>query len=281
MLKQLRQKALFGASLWQDHWEHFDRISFDRKSLRWDGILDIVDQRSTQGRILEAGCGLGRYLLYLRSQGAMVVGVDFTAAPLKRIVKECGYAPLLVGDLLHMPFQRQRFATILCLGVIEHFEDGPADVLASLVEMLEPGGHLIVTVPYANAVKRWQAVYRPGSNVIAGTAELPDGWSFYQFCYRQDELRNALERAGLSIVLERKLGKLFTFARWAAAFRPGSKQASEPREADGPARPRQQRSGSSQVLKQVAFALQPLVPGWIFAHMILAVGQKPGEPARG
>jgi SAM-dependent methyltransferase len=168
VLKQLRRSPAAGASLWEEHWREHDEIRFDRESLRWDGFLDLVDAAIGRGPILEAGCGLGRYLLYLRGQGAKAVGVDFAREPLRTVQQKMGPVPVAVAGIGLLPFPADTFGTIFCLGVIEHIEATP-----------------------------------------------PPDWTFYQFCFRADELRKLLEDAGLTVVVERRIGKLFSAAGFA------------------------------------------------------------------
>jgi SAM-dependent methyltransferase len=286
MLKQLRRSNLAGASLWQEHWRQFDEIRFDADSIRWDGFLDIIDSRISQGRILEAGCGLGRYLLYLRSRGARTAGVDFVAEPLRAIHQRVGPAPVAVADLNSLPFPPGTFATILCLGVIEHFEAGAAPVMRELVRMLQPGGALILTVPYANALKKWRAM-RGGSNVVRVNEAVPPDWTFYQFCYGASELRAIMESAGLRPVTERRVGKMFSLVGWLHGRRTYQRMVSHSSPASTHAQAKT-RAGETRVddgglmkriAKRSALMVEPLLPAALLAHMVLAVGLKPREPA--
>jgi SAM-dependent methyltransferase len=284
MLKQLRRSNLAGSVLWQEHWREFDEIRFDAESLRWDGFLDLVENAVTQGPVLEAGCGMGRYLLYLRSRGARVAGVDFAAEPLAMMQRKVGPVPVAVADIRQLPFPTETFGTILCLGVIEHFEAGSLPLLRELARTLRPGGVAIVTVPYANALKRWRA-RRSGGNIVPASAPTPAGWTFYQFCYQPHELLALLEQAGLTVVGERRIGKLFNLAGWlqrvlvrARSSPRGSQRgavAEDVRHA-GPSG-RTARGVLKRLIKQSALSVEPLLPAPLLAHMTLAVARKPAR----
>jgi SAM-dependent methyltransferase len=281
MLKQLRRSDLAGVSLWQEHWRQFDEIRFDADSIRWDGFLDLVDARISQGLILEAGCGLGRYLLYLRSRGARTAGVDFAAEPLRAIHERVGPAPVAVADLIRLPFASGTFATILCLGVIEHFEAGPEPVMKELVRTLQPGGALILTVPYANALKKWRA-RRGGSNVVRADDAVPPDWTFYQFCYAARELRAIMETAGLTPLTERRVGKMFSLLGWLQGRRSSQPTSTRVR----PKAPSRGNKGDSaglikRIAKRSALMVEPFLPAALLAHMVLAVGLKPPGPDNG
>lgn len=290
MLKQLHRSELAGPSLWEEHWREFSAIRYDADSLRWDGFLDLLDARIGCQPILEAGCGLGRYLLYLRARGVRSVGIDFAREPLETIRRVAGPAPLVAGDLVRLPFASNSFGTILCLGVIEHFDRAAAAVMmAELARVLKPGGDLMVTVPYANAIKRWRAA-SGGANVVAEAAAPPDGWTFYQFCYTPGELRAIVEGAGLHVVLQRQLGSLFSLAgmlekrrRKQRVHNGGSRAAVDTARRRTPDRIADRRAAEpplKRLLKEAAYRSQGMLPSSILAHMTLAIGRKPlaGSP---
>jgi SAM-dependent methyltransferase len=271
MLKQVRRAAQSGSELWAEHWRRFDAIRYDAAALRWDGILDLVDARIRTGRMLEAGCGLGRYLLYIHGRGGDAVGIDFASESLARVRQHQPAARVVAGDLSRLPFSGQTFDTILCLGVIEHFEEGARLPLSQLAAALRSSGWLIVTVPYANLLKRRRAA-RGDGDVVEAEQQLPEGTTFYQYCFTRSEARELLQRAGLNVIRDRRISRLF----WLLGGRRGTNRtmaAGEPR-----AQRAMSRSGSGVVrplIREGAYWMQWAIPGDLTSHMIVVVGQKP------
>lgn len=100
-------------------------------------------------RILDLGCGWGRHLTLLREAGHDVTGVDLSLPLLRRIPGRGsdGPAPVVAGDMLHLPFRDTAFDTVLnlatSLGLF--LDDGPA--VAALREarrVLRPEGRLLI-----------------------------------------------------------------------------------------------------------------------------------------
>jgi ubiquinone/menaquinone biosynthesis C-methylase UbiE len=90
--------------------------------------------------VLDAGCGMGWYTAFLRSvnPSGLVVGVDIAEKAIET-GSELGNDPLVVGDLLELPFKDGTFDYIACEEVLHHTPD-PAAGLEELVRTLKPGG---------------------------------------------------------------------------------------------------------------------------------------------
>lgn len=272
MLRQLRPSAVTGTELWEEHWRRFAVIRHDRAALRWDGILDWIDERVSGGRMLEAGCGLGRYLLYVQSHGGDVVGIDFALEPLRRIKVYARSARLAGADLAQLPFAGGSFDTILCFGVLEHFERGAEVQARELARLLRPSGWLIVTVPYASFLKRRRA-RTPGTDIVVPGAPLPPGMQFYQHCFTQNEARALVQSAGCDVIRQRRISRLFwLLGGRSGRSRPRTVASATPRQpvvvTPSPAR------GLRALARETAYWAQWALPGDLSSHMIAVVGRK-------
>ncbi len=91
-------------------------------------------------RVLDAGCGLGRWTAVLAATGARVTGIDIQAPLLEQARLACPEAELHEIDLLTWrptePFDAiYAFATL-------HWIHPPPAAARALCEMLKPGGRL-------------------------------------------------------------------------------------------------------------------------------------------
>jgi SAM-dependent methyltransferase len=220
------------------------------------------------GRLLEAGCGLGQYVLLLRERGRAAVGADWSLEAL-RAGARLG-APLAVMDLRALAVATGRIAAYLSLGVVEHDPDGPDAILREAARVVPSGGALLLSVPYWNGVRRLASPYlrRQARRTRAA------GGQFYQYAFTRGELGRRLAAHGFAVtgfhpydparVLRKTLGRLRGGARPSG---PGSAPAAP----IGPAAARVP-AGACARLGRAARALLYSEPSLrLFGHMLLAV----------
>jgi SAM-dependent methyltransferase len=98
-------------------------------------------------RVLDAGCGMGRYLRVAAELGGRVVGMDLSEAvrAARDLTADLPGVGLVRGDLLRPPFAEGTFDHIYSLGVLDHTPD-PRAAFLSLARRLRPGGRIAIWV---------------------------------------------------------------------------------------------------------------------------------------
>jgi SAM-dependent methyltransferase len=104
-------------------------------------------------RVLDLGCGAGRFVAALRDAGADPVGVEIAESALERARAVAPGADLrLLGPDGSIPLEHGSVDLVWCSEVLEHVADG-AHLLQEARRVLRPGGRILVTVPYHGRVK--------------------------------------------------------------------------------------------------------------------------------
>jgi SAM-dependent methyltransferase len=104
-------------------------------------------------RVLDLGCGAGRFVAALREAGADPVGVELAEAALERARANAPGADLRrLADDGSIPLEHASVDLVWCSEVLEHVAD-TAHLLLEARRVLRPGGRLLVTVPYHGRLK--------------------------------------------------------------------------------------------------------------------------------
>ena len=199
-------------------------------------------------RILDGGCGLGEYTAHLADRGFESIGLDISRETVAALQKTLPKARFQAGDIRATGFPENRFDLYFSWGVFEHFEDGLQPCIREAFRILKPGAHLVISVPFDNLRVRW--LRRRSGN----PAPDPDK-RFYQWRLSAKELAGELAQGGFVNVEQHRIHVR-----------------------QGVLRSLQHHLGldhAGQVARGLAFALAPIAPSAVFAHMIVAVARKP------
>jgi SAM-dependent methyltransferase len=134
-------------------WNQFRQTQLDSytgRSVSRDRFLNATgwQPESLAGKtVLDAGCGAGRFAEVALSYGATVFAVDYSCA-----VEACranfpAHPNLHVvqGNIYSLPFPKDFFDDIYCLGVLQHTPD-PRRAFLALPRHLKPGGRIAVDI---------------------------------------------------------------------------------------------------------------------------------------
>ena len=99
-------------------------------------------------KVIDVGCGSGRYSWALGTLGAEVLSVDQSPNGLERTKRACADFPshrVTQLDLLSMPPIDETFDLVWCYGVLHHTGD-TYGAFRKLVPLVKPGGYLFLMI---------------------------------------------------------------------------------------------------------------------------------------
>lgn len=148
---------------------------------------------SPAARILEVGCGAGRDMEWLESQGAEVTGVDISPGMLEQ-ARTLVWGELLEMDMLALQFPDDSFGGVWCMAALLHLPKADAPrALEEMHRVLTPDGALALSLQEGEG-EVWEA----------GAYGHPVERFFAR--YSPDEVEHLLAAAGFRVVVRRKTG---------------------------------------------------------------------------
>lgn len=103
-----------------------------------------LDDGAGQRRVIDIGCGYGDILIYLKSRGCVVFGVDLDERAAK-MASSYG-VDVCVSEPDQIPVADGSFTTAIMCHSLEHVPD-PVGVLKEVHRVLAPDGELFIAVP--------------------------------------------------------------------------------------------------------------------------------------
>jgi ubiquinone/menaquinone biosynthesis C-methylase UbiE len=181
--------------------------TYERNASSKSGVVQIKNQvertlvlRHAAGRILDAGTGTGRFAIPLaKVEGNSVVALDYSNEMLdvnRRLSAAQGVRSIEYrqGDVEHLPFQDDRFDSVVSITVVRHFPQWRA-ILDEYIRVARPGGKIVFEMcsgDHINAANK--VVQRFGARFRK------DGFLSYEAEVPFEELRQWLDAHGVDVV---------------------------------------------------------------------------------
>ncbi len=194
-LLRKREKDYHRGEYWREEKleEHLGLIRYETTR----AVIEAALPRD--GLVLDAGCGLGKWLAHLSGLGVRVQGLDRSVEGLASLHRALPEAPLVAGTVERLPYRDGAFEAVLSSGVVEHFKEGPLAALLEARRVLRPGGFLFLAVPY-NSWSR-KLLFHPLLDAIyAAIRPFGRETAFAEYRYDERDLRAFLDQARFEVL---------------------------------------------------------------------------------
>ena len=95
------------------------------------------------GHLLDLGAGPGVFTRRLRASGFSCIGLDYSRKVLAIAKSRDENASFVQGEAYHLPFRRDRFMGVICIGVLQSLER-VNEAIEEMRRVIEPGGYLFL-----------------------------------------------------------------------------------------------------------------------------------------
>ena len=184
-----------------DQWTTYEVAHDDEDKATFAAKTGIQLEQLDGLRVLDAGCGGGRYSRICGEAGATVIGADHSRA-VDKATSLCSHLPdvsFVQADLKQLPLEKESFDFVFSIGVMHHDVNTRA-VFDSVAKLVCPGGRFSVWLYRRN--QWWQEAINSGLRAI--TTRTPAA-ALKPFCH-------AGAIMGGTPIVNRTLNKLINFS---------------------------------------------------------------------
>lgn len=190
---EIYQKEGAEAKYWANFWKEREKsLDEQQQYMEFNFLAEIFRKYiSHRKRILEGGCGTGRWVFYLKEMGYDIIGVEWSKEVVDQVKVWDPNVPIIVGDIFNLDFPDSFFQTYISLGVIEHHENYSM-ALKEAYRVICNGGFLLCTVPYFNPIRRIKNIF--------GAYKAKVGETFFEYRFTKKEIIMHVKDAGFEII---------------------------------------------------------------------------------
>jgi ubiquinone/menaquinone biosynthesis C-methylase UbiE len=160
--------------------QDYDRIAQEFSVTRlqvWKETEFLFDDYVMPGdKVLDLGCGNGRFFEFLKDKDIDYIGVDFSEKLIEIAKEKYPKIKFQVADALNLPFPNNYFDKIYSIAVLHHIpsEEFRMQFLKEARRILKPNGFLILTVWKPESKKSLNLFLRNTALKLTGKLEKGD-----------------------------------------------------------------------------------------------------------
>ena len=163
-----------------EEWNSFHGFSNEEIDSLGKMYFDIVtpDMLNNSSKVIDVGCGSGRFIKYLKGRFKYLAGVDPSSAifAADNLIGHDESVELFQASTDNIPFPDNYFDFGYSLGVLHHIPD-TQQALNDSVKKIKPGGHFLLYLYYNLDNKSWlfKAVFHMSNLLRRVISRMPQG----------------------------------------------------------------------------------------------------------
>jgi SAM-dependent methyltransferase len=181
-----RYRAMYSA---QNNFAHYEKQSF------WP----LLEKKLTKnGSYLDAGCGVGGWILFLSDQGYAVQGIDAHPQAVRAMTEFDRDLSVKIAGSDAIPCADKFLDGVISIGSLEYGEGLVKESLQEFHRVLKDGGFVCIEVPLANTLRR--LLYIPLKTIEGFLKRMMGQQStFAYYLFDKSEFEELLKHSGFEI----------------------------------------------------------------------------------
>jgi len=187
---------------WDDKYAQEHIAGKNSEEFRQQGFWPLLKRYLPRDqKCLDAGCGIGGWILFLREEGYNVEGIDIAPRTIRALAEYDPDIKVKEASITAIPYPDNFFGGVLAVGTLEYIEDNVPLALREAHRVLKPGGIFFIEVPVINWLRR--LLYLPLKQIEGVIKkQLNKTPCFSNYLFDRQELKTQLDQAGFDIVAE-------------------------------------------------------------------------------
>jgi len=207
-------KKKYAEDLLEKTKQDYNKIAQEFSATRWriweETEFLFNDYVMPGDKVLDLGCGNGRFFEFLRDKDINYIGVDFSEKLIEFAKEKYPKVKFQVADALNLPFPNNYFDKIYSIAVLQHIpsEEFRRQFLKEARRILKPNGFLILTVWKPESKKNLNLFFKDTALKLTGKFERGDTFrpwgnkdaERYFHYFSEKELVNLAEKTMFKII---------------------------------------------------------------------------------
>lgn len=184
---------------WEDRYRTMYALLGDFSAYKNQAFWPLVEQKMDKKDVyLDAGCGIGGWVLFLSEQGYNIEGIDAHPQAVRSMSEYNPDLSLKIADSDAIPFADGTFNGILSIGSLEYTQGAVEQSLKEFHRVLKQDGFLCVEVPLLNTLRRF--IYVPLKAIESAFKRMGNNQpTFAYYLFGRNELEDMLMHSGFAI----------------------------------------------------------------------------------
>ncbi|MEZ4888688.1 MAG: class I SAM-dependent methyltransferase [Chitinophagales bacterium] len=161
-----------------EEWQRFHQFEAAELERIGEEYFDVVNEAmlNKDSRVLDIGCGSGRWSKYVSSRAGFVEAIDPSEAVLvaAELLKEAENVRVTQAGIDEIPFADGSFDFAFCLGVLHHLPN-TAEALKKCVDKVKPNGYFLTYLYYSldNRGATYRLIFKASNLLRQVVSRLP------------------------------------------------------------------------------------------------------------